>query len=327
MRVVLALGGNAILRRGESPSAEVQLENVARAAAIVARIAEAHEVVLTHGNGPQIGLLALQSAAYREVPAYPLDVLGAQTEGMLGYMLEQALLRHLHFQDVATLITQVVVSPDDPDLQRPAKPIGAILTPEEAERARDIHGWTVGRDGEHLRRLVPSPRPQRIVPARTIRRLVEAGTIVISGGGGGIPVVRTGDGGYRGLEAVIDKDMTAALLGRQVRAHALLLLTDVDGVQLGFGTPEARTLGEVTPEELEQLDLPDGSMGPKVRAAIEFVRGGGRMAAIGALEEAQEILEGSAGTRVSPQVSDGGRQDRGGQAEAAGVRGSSRSGN
>jgi carbamate kinase len=301
MRVVLALGGNAILRRGESPSAEIQRENLAKAAELVAQIARQHEVVLTHGNGPQIGLLALQSASYREVPAYPLDILGAQTEGMLGYMLEQELLRHLHFQDVATLVTQVIVSATDPALSDPTKPIGAVLTPEEAERAQEVHGWTVGPDGSHIRRLVPSPRPMRIVPARTIRRLVEAGTIVISGGGGGIPVVRTADGGFRGLEAVIDKDMTAGLLAREVRAHALLLLTDVDGVQIGFGTPDARTLGEVRPEELEAHEFPEGSMGPKVKAALEFVRGGGRMAAIGALEEAPAILEGRAGTRIVPE--------------------------
>jgi carbamate kinase len=298
MRVVLALGGNALLRRGEPLTVEAQRENLQVAASAIAEVSERHEVVLTHGNGPQIGLLALQSAAYTDGAPIPLDVLGAESEGMIGYMLEQELLRHVRLMDVATLLTQVVVDPADPAFQSPTKPIGPVMNREEAEEAARERGWATAPDGDGFRRVVPSPAPQRILPARTIRRLVDAGTLVISAGGGGIPVVRREGGGYRGVEAVIDKDRTAALLARQVGAQVLVMLTDVPNVLVGYGTPDARPLGRVTPDELESHDYPSGSMGPKVQAAVEFVRGGGFRAGIGALADAAAIVEAAAGTVV-----------------------------
>jgi carbamate kinase len=298
MRVVLALGGNALLKRGEPLTVEAQRANVRVAARAVAEVTREHEVILTHGNGPQIGLLALQAAAYSDQEAFPLDVLGAESEGMIGYLLEQELLRHVQYIDIATILTQVEVSPDDPAFQNPTKPIGPQLSREEAERCRREKGWAVAPDNDHFRRVVPSPRPKRILPARTIRRLVSAGTLVISAGGGGIPVVKDGEGGYAGVEGVIDKDMTAALLAREVGAHALVMLTDVDAVYDRWGKPDAEALGDTTVRELKGLELPTGSMGPKVSAAVEFVQLGGRMAGIGALEDALQIIEGRAGTRV-----------------------------
>jgi carbamate kinase len=298
MRVVAALGGNALLRRGEPAEAATQRRNVEHAAGALAALAAAgHELVVTHGNGPQVGLLALQSEAYRQVPSYPLDVLGAESEGMIGYILDQQLANALPGRHVATLLTQVVVDPDDPAFAAPTKPIGPIYNAEQAQTLAKERGWSVAPDGDAFRRVVPSPEPRRVVELSTIRLLVDAGVLVICAGGGGVPVLER-DGVLAGVEAVIDKDLAAALLAVNLEADALLLLTDVPGVQRDWGTDHARVIAEASPEELRAMGLPAGSMGPKVEAACRFVERTGGMAAICELEQAVAALEGSAGTRV-----------------------------
>jgi carbamate kinase len=300
MRVVAALGGNALLRRGEPADAETQRRNVERAVRALAGLTEQHELVVTHGNGPQVGLLALQSEAYREVPAYPLDVLGAESEGMIGYLLEQGLDNELPGREICTLLTQVIVDPRDGAFARPTKPVGPVYDDAVASRLADERGWAVARDGDGWRRVVPSPEPVRIVELRAIRLLVEAGVIVVCVGGGGVPVVSNGDRGLRGIEAVVDKDLAGALLARALGADALLLLTDVSAVELDYGTPSARPLRRTTPDQLRQLGLAAGSMGPKAEAAARFVEATGGMASIGALEDAAAMLAGDAGTLVRP---------------------------
>jgi carbamate kinase len=298
MRVVAALGGNALLRRGEPAEAELQRRHVADAARNLADLARDHELIVTHGNGPQVGLLALQSAAYTEIGPYPFDVLGAETEGMIGYLLEQALRNQLPDRQVAALLTQVLVDPDDPAFEAPSKPIGPVYDEATARRLAADRGWTVRRDGEHWRRVVASPEPQSIIELETIRTLVDLGAIVICAGGGGIPVVKNGAGRLHGVEAVIDKDLSAALLALELQADALLLLTDIDGIQLDYGAPSARLLRDATPAGLTALDLPAGSMGPKAEAARRFVEHGGQFAAISSLENAPAAVEGDAGTIV-----------------------------
>jgi carbamate kinase len=299
MRVVVALGGNALLRRGEPPESAAQQRNVERAVASIAALAREHEVVLTHGNGPQVGLLALQSEAYRQVPPYPLDVLGAESEGMIGYLLEQGLRNELPGREVATLLTQVVVSLDDPAFGAPTKPIGPVYAEAEALRVAAARGWTVARDGDGFRRVVPSPEPLELVELEVIRFLADHGVLVVCVGGGGIPVVR--DRGLRGVEAVIDKDKAAALLAEQLDADALLLLTDVEAVELDWGTPRARPLRRLTRDLLDRHAFAAGSMGPKVEAACRFAEATGRKAGIGALDRAAEVLAGRAGTTVTPR--------------------------
>lgn len=301
MRLVIALGGNALLRRGEPLEAALQLRNVREAARALAPVALRHEVVVTHGNGPQVGLLALQSEAYGGTKPYPLDVLGAQTQGMIGYMIEDELRDQLGGgREVATLLTQVVVDERDPAFARPSKPVGPVYQEAAARGLARERGWTVGPDGEHWRRLVPSPEPQRIVEINTIRLLVDAGVVVICAGGGGVPVVKDEAGGLRGVEAVIDKDLSAALLASDLAAEALVLLTDADALYEGWGTPGARPLRRVTPSALRGMAFAAGSMAPKVEAACRFVegRGGSCFAAIGALADVEAILAGSRGTRV-----------------------------
>jgi carbamate kinase len=298
MKVVIALGGNALLRRGELPTAAAQRANVARAAQSVAEVARAHVVVVTHGNGPQVGLLALQAEESARVPSYPLDILDAETEGMIGYLIEQELAARLPGKNVATLLTQIEVAPDDPAFLRPTKPIGLPYTAADAQRLSQARGWTVGLDGNAWRRVVPSPEPRRVLELATIRLLVEAGVVVVCAGGGGIPVVVTPAGGIRGVEGVIDKDLAAALLARELHADALLLLTDVDAVYRSWNTPEASPFSSTTPRELRQHRFAPGSMGPKVEAACRFVEATGGLAGIGRLEDALALLEGRRGTRV-----------------------------
>jgi carbamate kinase len=299
MLVVIALGGNALLRRGEPMDVAVQRANLKAAATAIAEIAEDHRVVITHGNGPQVGLLALQNEAVDEVPPSPLDVLDAESEGMVGYLLEQELGHHLPRGRLATVLTQVVVDPDDPAFLHPTKPIGPVYDQTTAEVLSQTNGWTVRPDGDAWRRVVPSPEPRRIVELETIELLVRAGVTVTCAGGGGIPVVPAGDGGLRGVEAVIDKDLSAALLASELRADALLLLTDVEGVYEGWGGPSPRVLLAPTVGELRALDLPAGSMGPKVEAICRFVERGGRLGAVGALTDAAALLLGEAGTVVT----------------------------
>jgi carbamate kinase len=299
MLVVTALGGNALVRRGEPADLATQRGNVGIAVEAIAAIATEHDVVVTHGNGPQVGLLALQGEAYREVDPYPLDVLGAEAEGMIGYLLEQELVNALGDARVATLLTQVVVDSSDPAFERPTKPIGPIFDRETAARLAATRGWTLVPDGDGRRRVVASPEPQSIVELPTIRLLVEAGVIVVCVGGGGIPVLLDDRRRLRGAEAVIDKDLAAALLARSLGADALLLLTDVTAVEAGWDTPDASPIGEITSAELRNIDFEPGSMGPKAEAACRFAEATGAVAGIGALADAAAILRGERGTRVT----------------------------
>ncbi len=301
MLVVAALGGNALLRRGEPMTAEVQRANAAQAALALAGLVRAgHDLVVTHGNGPQVGLLALQGAAFRPDAPDPLDMLGAETEGMIGYLIEQELENALgHDRPVATLLTQIVVDPADPAFARPTKPVGPVYAEAEAKTLAAQRGWAIAPDGPHWRRVVPSPRPVEIPDLRVIRLLLAQGVVVICAGGGGIPVVRRADGSLTGVEAVIDKDHASALLARGIGADALLMLTDVEGVMEGFGTPGARRIARLTVDQAQQMALPAGSMGPKVAAGQGFVAGGGKLAGIGRMEDAAAILDGMAGTVIS----------------------------
>jgi carbamate kinase len=304
MRIVVALGGNALLRRGQPLTAENQRDNVRVAADALAGLSDHHQLVITHGNGPQVGLLALQSAAYEEVETYPLDVLGAESEGMIGYMLEQELGNRLpEDQPFATLLTQIEVSPRDPAFRNPTKPIGPVYTKEEADRHAEERGWAIAPDGEHWRRVVPSPLPRRIFEIKVIEMLVHQGVIVICAGGGGIPTMFKPDGTLVGVEAVIDKDRAGALLARSLHAHAFLMLTDVDGTYLDWGTPDQRRIVRAHPDAMEELAFASGSMGPKVEAAIEFARSTTGTAHIGSLEDAPRLLTGEAGTAISRSFS------------------------
>ncbi len=304
MRLVIALGGNALLRRGEPMTAEAQRHNVRAAAAALAPLAVAHDLIITHGNGPQVGLLALQGAAYEPNQAYPLDILDAETEGMIGYLIEQELANALPpDRRCATLLTQIEVDPRDPAFAAPTKPIGPVYTEERAAELSRRLRWRVVRDGQHYRRVVPSPRPQRVLELPVIRLLAEQGVVVICAGGGGIPVVRKVDGGLVGVEAVIDKDLASALLAKELRAEVLLMLTDVDAVRQDWGEPGARSIRRASPDALARLRFAAGSMQPKVQAACEFVRATGGTAGIGRLADAAAIIAGEAGTIVAPSAS------------------------
>jgi len=297
MLVVAALGGNALLRRGQRPDAATQRANLATAAAALAEIAHEHRLVVTHGNGPQVGLLALQAAAYRDGAPAPLDVLGAETEGMIGYLIEQALATRLPDRRFATLLTQVEIDRADPAFQLPTKPIGPVYDRATAARLT-ARGWTVAPDGDAFRRVVASPEPRRILELATIRLLVEAGVTVVCCGGGGIPVALDPDGAIRGVEAVIDKDLAAALLARALGADALLLLTDVAAVFADWPAA-AQPIRRATPATLRAQAFAAGSMGPKVEAACRFAEATGRPACIGALGDAAALLGGRAGTRIA----------------------------
>jgi carbamate kinase len=305
MRVVVALGGNALLRRGQALSAENQRANARAACRALAPVALAHDLVISHGNGPQVGLLALQGSAYTAVDTYPLDVLGAQTEGMIGYMLEQELGNELPFErHLATLLTMIEVDPDDPAFGHPTKPIGPLYDAAEAARLEREKGWTFMADGDSLRRSVPSPAPKRIFDIHVIRTLLEQGVIVICAGGGGIPTAYSDEpapAGRRlhGVEAVIDKDLASALLAIDLKADALAIVTDVDAVYADWGTPQQRPIRHATPQALAAAQFSQGSMGPKVRAACWFAEQTGGFAAIGAIEDTQALLSGEAGTRVA----------------------------
>ena len=292
--MVVALGGNALLRRGEEPSIDAQRTNVEAAVEALRPLAAEHELVITHGNGPQVGLLALQTEAVIDLPPYPLDVLGAESEGLIGYLLEQALRNALPGRCVATVLTQVIVDEADPAFDEPSKPIGPVYPERRAKVLAGQRGWTVARDGDWYRRVVPSPEPQEIVELDSILALLGDGVIPVCAGGGGIPVCRNGDGALHGVEAVIDKDFAAELLARSVGAERLLLLTDVPAVEW-----KGRLLRHTTPAKLRRLSFPAGSMGPKVEAACRFAERTGGVAAIGALDEAAAIVRGARGTQVS----------------------------
>ncbi len=303
MRIVVALGGNALLKRGEPMTYEAQRTNVRIAAVALADLARDHQIIVAHGNGPQVGLLALQAATFAPDTLWPLDVLGAETEGMIGYLIEQELMNALPAgAECATLLTRVEVDPRDPAFDQPTKPIGPVYTAEQGKSVGAEHLWSmVAEANGGLRRVVPSPLPQRILGLAAIRVLVDAGICVICAGGGGIPVIRNSAGGMEGVEAVIDKDRTAALLAQELKADALLMLTDVAAVMRDWGTPAEVAIKTITPDALDKMSFAAGSMGPKVAAASAFVRGGGCLAGIGRLQDARAILEGRAGTQIGPE--------------------------
>jgi carbamate kinase len=303
MRIVVALGGNALLKRGEPMTAAAQHTNVRIAAAALADLARDHQIIVAHGNGPQVGLMALQAATYAPENPWPLDILGAETEGMIGYLIEQELMNALPpGTDCATLLTRVEVDPLDPAFLQPTKPIGPVYTAEQARTVRAEHRWSMVAEasGNGMRRVVPSPLPVAILGIASIRLLVEAGVCVICAGGGGIPVVRGPDGRMEGVEAVIDKDRTATLLARALEADILLMLTDVEAVFRNWGKPEQEAIGTITPDALDGMHFAAGSMGPKITAACDFVRAGGKLAGIGRLQDARAIIEAKAGTQIRP---------------------------
>lgn len=301
LTIVVALGGNALLRRSEPMTAAAQRANVKIAARALAPIAEHHNLIIAHGNGPQVGLLALQAAAYTDVEPYPLDVLGAQTQGMIAYMVEQELGNVLPFEKrLATLLTMVEVDPQDPAFLNPTKFVGPCYDKQTADELADLKGWVFKQDGSSWRRVVASPEPKRIFELEPIRWLAEKGAVVICAGGGGIPTVYLPDGTRTlvGIEAVIDKDFAAELLARELGADLFIMATDAEGVCLEWGTPEEQLLRDTTPEELDRYQFAAGSMGPKVEAAKRFVRRTGKRAAIGKLEDIAAIVAGDAGTNV-----------------------------
>jgi carbamate kinase len=306
MLVVVALGGNALLRRGEPMTAENQRRNVRIAAKALAPIAEQHKLVIGHGNGPQVGLLALQGAAYTKVDTYPLDVLGAETEGMIGYMIEQELGNLLPFErPFATLLTMVEVDPDDPAFRSPTKFIGPIYTKDEAAALATEKSWAFKPDGDSWRRVVASPEPKRIFELRPIKWLLERNAIVIAAGGGGIPTMYSRGNGHKlgGVECVIDKDFATELLARDLDADLFVMLTDADAVFTDWGTPSQKAIRRASPSDMSRLSFADGSMGPKVQAACRFAAATGKRAAIGALPDLSRIIAGEAGTTISADES------------------------
>lgn len=307
MRIVVALGGNALLERGQVPDAGAQVANIRRAMHALAPLTDDHQVVITHGNGPQVGILAMESADdARLSQPYPFDALGAMTQGLIGYWILQAIGNERPYRQFAAVLNQTLVDADDPAFGDPSKFVGEVYAEAEARQLAEKHGWQVKADGTHWRRVVPSPRPREIIETRLIDHLLDESVIVVCAGGGGVPVVRTETGDLRGVEAVIDKDLSAALLAHRLGADRLLVLTDVPAVMEGYGTDDQREIRHTTPEELRALDLPAGSMGPKVEAVCRFVevsgsRSGGVevAAAIGSLDEAVALVDGSAGTYVT----------------------------
>ena len=308
MRIVVALGGNALLRRGEPLTADNQRRNIKMAARALAPIAREHSLVISHGNGPQVGLLALQGIAYKADELYPLDILDAETEGMIGYLIEQELNNELHSDlhsdppkeiQCASLLTQIEVDPNDAAFQHPSKPIGPVYTKADAQKLAHSQGWAMARDGEYYRRVVPSPKPVKILELNIIERLIKQGVVVICAGGGGIPIVHRTDGSLLGVEAVIDKDLASSLLARELRADVFLMLTDVEAVYTDWNQASAKAIKHIASQSLQQYQFAPGSMAPKVEAACEFVEHTGGIAGIGRLQDASAILRGEAGTLIS----------------------------
>lgn len=303
MRIVVALGGNALLKRGEPLTAENQRRNMREAAGQIAAIAKGHELVLVHGNGPQVGLLALEADAYKDVPAYPLDILGAESQGMIGYVIAQELHAELTDHSIATLITRTEVDGKDPAFQTPTKPIGPVYTAEQAKELASARGWTMVEEGRSgWRRVVASPLPREIVELPAISALLSSGAMVICAGGGGVPVIPQDGGGLSGVEAVIDKDRAAALLAHRLNADRLVILTDVEGVFARWGMPDQELITEINAAEADSSSYAAGSMGPKVEAAAYFAQEACKSASIGSLSQALAVFEGRAGTQIIPEV-------------------------
>ena len=304
MRIVAALGGNALLERGEPPEAGIQEAHIITAVRALAPLAADHDLVITHGNGPQVGMLALESARDPAISRpYPFDVLGAQTQGMIGYWLVQALRNAVPGRQAACLVSRTLVRRDDPAFARPSKFVGPVYDERQARALAASQHWDIGQDGHRWRRVVPSPEPAELLDLPAIRILLGTGAIVVCSGGGGVPVVAANGAGLtHGVEAVVDKDLTAALLARQLHADALLLLTDVAAVQDGYGTPQARPIRRATPAGLRARSFPAGSMGPKIDAACRFAEATGNLAAIGQLSDAQALLTGDAGTVITRDI-------------------------
>ncbi len=300
MRVVVALGGNALLERDERPDAVIQRRHVRQAAAALAPLAADHQLVLCHGNGPQVGMLALESQVDTSLSRpYPLDVLVAQTQGMIGYWMVQELRNAGVTARAVCVLSQTVVDPSDPAFGNPTKFIGASYDKDEAQALAARLGWTIAADGPRWRRVVASPEPLGLVEIETVRSLADAGVLVVCGGGGGVPVTQSEGGELTGVEAVVDKDLTAAKLAIALKADRLLVLTDVPAIVRGYGTPDARPIEAIDTDALSAMTFPAGSMGPKVEACLRFVRASGQPAAIGALTDASDILAGRAGTTIS----------------------------
>lgn len=296
--IVIALGGNAISKRNESLTVENQYRNIHATTKLIAKLAGKYRLVIVHGNGPQVGLLALQNAAYQAVPAYPLDILVAQTQGMLGYMIGQSLQQQETVKQVVTLLSQVEVASDDPAFSNPTKFIGPVYDPKDQQHLQSQYGWTFKADGKAIRRVVPSPKPQKILEIDTIKKLLADDNIVICNGGGGIPVIKQKTG-YTGVEAVIDKDHSAAQLAIQLKADHLMILTDADAVYENWGTQAQTALRHVNTERLKPLAIDDGAIGPKVKSVIEFVNNTGNKAYIGNLTDIESLLAGIKGTIVT----------------------------
>lgn len=300
MRIVIALGGNALLKRGEPLSAENQRRNMRAAANALMRGCDGHQIAIVHGNGPQVGLLALEADAYKAIAPYPLDMLGAESQGMIGYVVAQEMRNAAPDRVIAALVTQTIVDPRDPAFNRPTKPIGPVYAPDEIDALKKAHDWTFAPDGKSLRRVVASPAPVEILELPVIERLVADGVLVVCAGGGGIPIRREPDGKLNGVEAVIDKDLAAALLAERLGADRFVILTDVDAVYLGWGTPEQKAFGRIRAQDLRRHSFATGSMGPKVEAACNFVERTGRAAAIGSLADVRSVMAEEAGTIILP---------------------------
>ena len=300
MKIVIALGGNALLKRGEPMTAENQRENVKTACTQIARVYDGNQLIITHGNGPQVGLLALQNNAYKEVPMYPLDVLGAETAGMIGYMIQQELSNTVPGSaSIATVLTQIQVDPKDPAFQKPSKPVGPVYSKEEADKIAAEKGWTMAPDNDKYRRVVASPKPVNIFGLEPLKTLIDNKYIVICGGGGGIPTWVDDKGKQHGAEAVIDKDLATALLATLIDADLFVIATDVDGAYLDWGKPEQKRIALAAPDAALAFGFASGSMGPKIEAAANFAKATGKDAVIGALADIEQIVAGKAGTRIS----------------------------
>ncbi|SPZ59707.1 Carbamate kinase 1 [Serratia quinivorans] len=302
MRILIALGGNALLNRGEAMTAENQRRNIVIACEAISRLDGKHQIIISHGNGPQVGLLALQSESYADkVEPYPFDVLGAESQGMIGYMLEQELRNHMPGRQVACLLTQVEVDINDPAVKQPNKFIGPVYNEEQAKKLMQEKGWIIKPDGKYYRRVVPSPQPLAIVEIETLRTLVNNDVIVIAGGGGGIPVT-TLSSQSRGLEAVIDKDRCCSLMAQQLDVDLLIIATDVSRVFTDFGTVDSKAIKAANPHALLEMDFPAGSMWPKIQATCEFSINSGRSAVIGSLEDIVDMVDGRAGTLINKDI-------------------------